>query len=123
MDFAVGTGQFLGLRAVTPIADAEEQVPFLIEHDPAAVMMPRGAVRLVRGLVDHLLVRPGVVPEPPANEAGHGPGTAAARSVEGVAVGQVNPAGIRVVRVHRHVQEAALAFIEDRRGPLDRFGL
>ena len=104
MDFAVWSGQVLRLVLYAPVSDCKVEVSVCVEYDASAVVMPGCEIGFMGGFVDDFLIDPCVVPDVTAYEARHCRGPALPCNVgDFMAVGEVNPAIFRVVRVYCHV--------------------
>ena len=118
MHLAMGVGQTLRVVLVPAVAEREEQVPLPVEEEAQAEVGVVVPVQLFRSTEKRLLVDPAGALDAATDDHGVG----GARHVPRLGVAQVDPTGLRVVRVKGEVHEAAVLFHPGLRQPLDILG-
>lgn len=119
VDLAVGTRNVLSHIRLKALANAEVQVVLPTEDHTRAEMLAEIDVVLELGRENHLLARPALVHDLPADDLGHPEFlTLHLSTYEGK--GKVDPAIAGVLRAQRHFQQAALPKHPNLSSPLDR---
>ena len=108
MDLSVGPLEQLGVFALTALADAEEEVTFIVEYNPAAEVDAAGLDVMFRlRLIDRLLVNERATAEFSPDDPGEGHVLALVILLR-IGVGEINPAVLRKLGMQDDVKESRL---------------